>query len=65
MLAKTAKFGESGYFSKILPVAKVVGEVIRTNKLTQLEGPWNVGENGEFVESGDFSEISPRLSTKW
>ena len=68
MLAKRAKFGESGYFCKILPVAKVVGEVIRANKLTQLEGPWNVGEfgeNGEFGESSDFSEISPRLSTKW
>ena len=33
--------------------------MIRTNKLTQLEGPDNVGENGEFCESGDFSKILP------
>ena len=42
--------------------------MIRANKLTQLEGPWNVGElgeNGEFGENGDFGEISPRLLTKW
>ena len=41
--------------------------MIRANKLTQLEGPRNVGEfgkNGEFDENGDFGEISPRLLTK-
>ena len=41
--------------------------MIRANKLTQLEGPRNVGEsgeNGEFGENGDFGEISPRLLTK-
>ena len=46
-LAKTAKLAKSGDF----------GEMIRANKLTQLEGPHNVGENGEFGESGDFSKI--------
>ena len=43
------------------------GKMIRANKLTQLEGPQNVGafgENGEFGESGDFGKISPRLLTK-
>ena len=47
--------------------AKVVDEMLRANKLTQLEGPRNVGEfgkNGEFGKSGDFAKISPRLSTK-
>ena len=46
---------------------KVVDEIIRANKLTQLEGPRNVGEfgeNGEFGKSDDFGKISPRLSTK-
>ena len=41
--------------------------MIRANKLTQLEGPRNVGEfgeNGEFGKNGDFGEISPRLLTK-
>ena len=36
--------------------------MIRANKLTQLEGPHNVGEFGEnddFDESGDFGKISP------
>ena len=36
--------------------------MIRANKLTQLEGPRNVGEfgeNSEFGENGDFGEISP------
>ena len=36
-------------------------EMIRANKLTQLEGPRNVGK---FGESGDFGEISLRLLTK-
>ena len=59
---------ESGDFGKIWPIAKVVNEMIRANKLTQLEGPQNVGEcgeNGEFGENGDFGKIWPRLSTKW
>ena len=41
--------------------------MIRGNKLTQLEGPRNVGEfgeNGEFDENGDCGEISSRLLTK-
>ena len=38
--------------------------MIRANKLTQLEGPRNVGEFGEFGKNGDFGEISPRLLTK-
>ena len=38
--------------------------MIRANKLTQLEGPRNVGEFGENGEFGDFGEISPRLLTK-
>ena len=33
--------------------------MIRANKLTQLEGPHNVGENGEYGESGDFGKILP------
>ena len=36
-------------------------EMIRVNKLIQLEGPQKVGE---FGESGDSVEISPRLLTK-
>ena len=36
--------------------------MIRANKLTQLKGPHNVGDNGEFGESRDFSKILP--STK-
>ena len=39
----------------------VVDEMSRANKLTQLEGPQKVGE---FGESGDSGEISPRLLTK-
>ena len=38
--------------------------MIRANKLTQLEGPRNVGEFGEFGENGDFRKILPRLLTK-
>ena len=38
--------------------------MIRANKLTQLEGPRNVGENGEFGKNGDFGEIPPRQLTK-
>ena len=41
--------------------------MIRANKLTQLEGPRNVGEfgeNGEFGGNGDFGEISPRQLKK-
>ena len=48
--------------------AMVLDKMIRANKLTQLEGPRDVGgfgENGEFGKSNDFGEISPRLSTKW
>ena len=33
--------------------------MIRANKLTQLEWPHKVGENGEFGESGDFGKILP------
>ena len=33
--------------------------MIRANKLNQLKGPHNVGENGKFGGSGDFSEIFP------
>ena len=36
----------------------VVDEMLRANKLTQLEGPRNVGE------SGDLGEILPRLLMK-
>ena len=39
----------------------------RANKLSQVEGPRNVGEfgeNGEFGKSGDSGEISPRSLTK-
>ena len=39
----------------------VVDEMIRANKLTQLGGPQRVGE---FGESGDSDDISPRLLTK-
>ena len=47
--------------------AKVLDKMIRANKLTQLEGPRDVGgfgENGEFGESGDFGKLSPRLLAK-
>ena len=37
---------------------KAVDEMIRTNKLTQLEKPLNVGEFSEY------GEISPRLLPK-
>ena len=39
----------------------------RAKKLTQVEGPRNVGEfgeNGEFGINGDSGEISPRSLTK-
>ena len=39
----------------------------RANKLSQLEGPRNVGEfgeNGEFGKNGDSGEISPRSLTR-
>ena len=36
----------------------------RAKKLTQREGPRNVGENGECGENGDSGEISPRSLTK-
>ena len=61
MLVKTANLVKSGDFGEIQPIAKVVGEMIRANKLTQLERPRNVGE---FSKSGDFGDISPELSTK-
>ena len=35
--------------------------MLKANKLTQVEGPRNVGE---FGESGNFGKISPRLLTK-
>ena len=44
--------------------AKVVAEIIRASKLTQLEGPRNVGEfgkNREVGKSGDFGKISPMI----
>ena len=61
-VGKSGEFGESGNFGKILPIAKVVGEIIRANKLTQLEGRRNIGE---FGENGNFGKISPKLLTKW
>ena len=39
----------------------------RANKLSQVEGPRNVGEfgeNGKFGENGDSGEISPRSLTR-
>ena len=39
----------------------------RANKLSQVEGPRNVGEfgeNGEFGKNGDSGEISPRSLTR-
>ena len=60
-VGENGKFGESGNFGKILPIAKVAGEMLRANKLTQLKGPRNVGE---FGKNGDFGEISARLWTK-
>ena len=36
--------------------------MLMANKLNELEGPRNVGENGE---NGDFGETSPRLRKKW
>ena len=39
----------------------------RANKLSQLEGPRNVGEfgeNGECGENGDSGKISPKSLTK-
>ena len=38
--------------------------MITVNKLTQLEWPRNVDENGEFGENGHFAEILSRLLTK-
>ena len=62
MLANLAKMGILAKFRE-----GDVDEMIRANKLTQLEGPRNVGEfgeNGKFGENGDFGEISPRQLTK-
>ena len=36
----------------------------RAKKLTQVEGPRNVGEFGENGENGDAGEISPKSLTK-
>ena len=44
--------------------AKVEDEILRANKLTQLEGPRNVGEfgeNGEFGKSGDFVNVGEKI----
>ena len=60
-MSRNARRGENGDSGEISPIAKVVGEMIRANKLTQLEGLRNVGE---FSKSGDFGDISPELSTK-
>ena len=35
-VGENGEFGESGDFGEISPIAKVVGEMIRANKLTQL-----------------------------
>ena len=68
-LAKTANLAKVMILverAEMSPITKIVDKMIRANKLTQLEGPQNVGEfgeNGKFGESGHFGEISPRLST--
>ena len=68
-LAKTANLAKVMILverAEMSPITKIVDKMIRANKLTQLEGPQNVGEFGEndkFGESGHFGEISPRLST--
>ena len=35
--------------------------MIRANKLTQLEGPRNVAENGKFGENGEFVEVDEEM----
>ena len=63
-LAKTANLAKVMILverAEMSPITKIVDKMIRANKLTQLEGPQNVGE---FGENGDFGEISPRLLTK-
>ena len=63
-LAKTENLAKIAIWGNF---ATVADEMIRANKLNQLEGPRNVGEfgeNGKFGENGDFAEISPRLLTK-
>ena len=60
MLANLAKTANLAKVAISRNFAKVVNEMIRANKLTQLKGPHNVGE---FGESEDFGKISLRLST--
>ena len=48
--------------------AKVVDEIIKVSKLTQLEGPpksWQIWRKRRIWQSRDSDEISPRLLTKW
>ena len=63
-LAKTVNLANRRFWRNF---AKVFDEMRRANKLSQVEGPRNVGEfgeNGECGENGDSGEISPRSLTK-
>ena len=60
-MSRNAGSGENGHFGEIC-VVKVADEITRANKLTQLEGPRNVGE---FGENGEFGECGERLLAKW
>ena len=53
MLANLAKV------AILVKFRQVVDEMIRANKLTQLEGPHKVDENSKIGESGNFSRILP------
>ena len=55
MLANLAKMAILAKFRQVFD------EMRRANKLTQLEGPRNVGEFGENGENGDSGEIWSRL----
>ena len=55
-LAKTANLAKVMILverAEMSPITKIVDKMIRANKLTQLEGPQNVGE---FGENGKFGE---------
>ena len=57
-LAKTVNLANRRFWRNF---AKVFDEMRRANKLSQVEGPRNVGE---FGENGDPGEILPKSLTK-
>ena len=64
-MSKNAGSGENSDSGEISPRLL---RMIRANKLTQLEGPRNVGEfgeNGEFGKSGDFVNVGEKIISEY